>query len=103
MKIFLLSIFFVSSSIGLSFAQTSINSSSSNQKQVEIKRVPADKIDDYMGYQDQILKRLIANEIPINFPKPEAGETREDYKETMIAWLRKNRNMVKEEYQSELK
>ena len=101
MKIFLLSIFFAVCSIGLSFAQTSMNSSSS--KQAEIKRVPDNKIDDYMGYQDQILKRLIANEIPENFPKPKAGETREDYKETMIAWLRKNRNMVKEEYQSELK
>ena len=102
MKILLLTILFLLSSIGLSFAQTAISSTSTNAKQSEIKRVPDNKEDNYFGYHEQILKRLIVKEIPASFPQPKLGETREGYKETMFDWLRKNRNLVKEEYQSEL-
>lgn len=116
MKTLLLTLLFLLFSIGLTFGQTKKSKSSSNShiqkksssevskaKSVEIKSTPVSLSDGYMGYEDQIKKRLIAKEIPQDFPTPKTGQTREDYKETMLGWFKKNLDVVEEEYHSNLK
>lgn len=115
MKTLMLTTLFSLFSIGLTFSQTKINSSSNSQGQRKSStNFSAEKLaggqstgdsltDEYMGYKDQILLRLITKEIPQNFPKPKMGQTREEYKEAMFIWFEENLNMVKEEYHANLK
>lgn len=110
MKTLLLTALFLFFSIGLTFGQTEKNTSSSNshvQKKstTEVSKAKSAEIksDGYMGYKDQIKKRLVVKEIPQNFPTPKTGQTREEYKETMLQWFKMNLDMVKEEYHSNLK
>jgi hypothetical protein len=108
MKTLLLTTLFFFFSIGLTFGQTKKSTSSSNSqaKSAELRSTnvsPETKSDGYFGYKDQILKRLIDKEIPQSFPTPSVGQTREDYKHSMLGWFKKNLNMVEEKYHSNLK
>lgn len=102
-KVLLLTALFFFCSIGLTFGQTTKGSTQTNLKSTELKSVPVDQLDGYMGYKDQILKRLIVKEIPKSFPSPVSGQTREEYKETMFVWFENNLDMVKNEYHSKFK
>lgn len=114
MKTLLLTTSFFFLFIGLAFSQTGINSSSNSKGHKEPSELSTAKSgeangadesfsDGYMGYKDQILLRLIAKEIPQNFPKPKLGQARDEYKKTMLEWFEENLDMVKEEYHSNFK
>lgn len=110
MKTLIFSTLFILFSIGFTFGQTEINSSSSNSNRQERStkmkstKLPTEGVSDgFMGYKDQIIKRLVVKEIPSNFPIPETGQEREDYKKIMLRWFKKNLDMVEEKYHSNLK
>tara|TARA_R110002111_G_scaffold89036_2_gene138675 strand:- start:249 stop:563 length:315 start_codon:yes stop_codon:yes gene_type:complete len=104
MKILLSTGLFIFFSIGLCFGQTNQSISTSNSLESKKTNVSSESSsDDYMGYEDQILKRLVVKKIPQDFPKPLLGQTREEYKETMFTWFRENLDMVEKKYQSNLK
>lgn len=101
MKTLLPTVLFIFFSIGISFGQSSQSISSSESKNTNVSTETSS--DGYMGYEEQILKRLVVKKIPQDFPKAKLGQTREEYKETMFAWFRENLDMVEVKYQSNLK
>lgn len=105
MKTLLLTALFILFSIGLTFSQTGEQTSSefSTANSAKAEGTDLSFSDGYMGYKDQILLRLVAKEIPENFPKPRMGQTRDEYKQSMLNWFEENLNLVKEEYHSNLK
>lgn len=116
MKTLLLSTLLLFFSISLTFGQTKEGSSPSNSriqkksspdvsksKSTSVKSTHVTPVDGYMGYKEQILLRLIVKEIPQNFPAPKTGQTRDEYKETMLEWFKNNLTMVEEKYHSNLK
>lgn len=58
---------------------------------------PADPNGPYLG-RDEKIKGIMKNgEIPASFPKYEKGMMAEDYKMVIFAWIKENKELVKEE------
>ncbi len=102
-----LTVFSVTCSVGFSQAQEKMTTekkavltkstklTTANQPK---SQVALNNPDGYMGKKEQILKNLIVDEIPADFPKYKNGLSAEEYKMLIQKWGKNNQNLFTEEY-----
>lgn len=90
------------------FSQSNIEAKTEARKisadnKVETKARPITNNDGYMDQSRKIMTKLAAKVIPSDFPKYKQGQTKEEYKEVIVIWMKNNLDLLEPTFKEKFK